>query len=165
MEPDSSDEEDLWADVDEDAATSITVSENLMKDVGQDVQDAKPVHAGDADEGKLTWESPLAPGLQNSVKASEAKTRHWYNEGDGATAALAQSAPASTSAPMAAPAPAFDFGAFAANPGGGIAFPFPAAPAVAAVPSPTATPAAGNLFAAGGSFDWAALPKAGAMFG
>ena len=60
----SDDEEDLWADVDEEAETSITVSATLVEAVTCAPQ---PVHKGDVDEGQVTWESPMAPGLQNSV--------------------------------------------------------------------------------------------------
>ena len=74
---DDSDEEDLWADFDNEEETTIAVSENLRDTVSHDLA---PVHQGDVDEGKVTWESPIAPGLQNSLKVTEGHDKHWYHE-------------------------------------------------------------------------------------
>ena len=71
------DDEDLWADVDEDCETTITVSENLLEAVSKAPE---VVHKGDVDEGKVTWVGPEAAGLQNSVKVNEGKDQHWYKD-------------------------------------------------------------------------------------
>ena len=90
---DESDDEDLWAEFDDaDAsATTLAVSENLRDVVNHEVE---IVHKGDVDEGKLTWEAPSAPGLQNSRTVNESKETHWYVEND---------APAAPAAPRCAP--------------------------------------------------------------
>jgi len=77
MADDDSDEEDLWADLDNDDTTTLNVSANLLVDAGKIA--AEPVHKGDADEGKILWVAPVVPGLGNSDKVNT-KEKHWYRD-------------------------------------------------------------------------------------
>ena len=73
---DDSDEEDLWADFDNEEETTIAVSENLRDTVSHDLA---PVHQGDVDEGRITWQAPTFNGLENSHDVTVG-TKHWYKE-------------------------------------------------------------------------------------
>ena len=77
MADDDSDEEDLWADLDDDNTTTLNVSANLLADAGKTA--VEPVHKGDADEGKILWVAPVVPGLGNSDKVNT-KEKHWYRD-------------------------------------------------------------------------------------
>ena len=160
-----SDEEDLWADFDnEETETTLSVSENLRDQVNHAVA---PVHAGDVDEGKLTWEAPQMPGLQNSKTVAEAKASHWYVEETPATPSaspfptgVAASMSAAPVMPAAAPALAnLNLLMPAADAAHGAA-PLAVLPA-ANLPPATAAPA----------FDWSgfgnggALPPVGSLWG
>jgi hypothetical protein len=53
---DDSDDEDLWAGLDDDsAAAQLNVSANLLNTCGQT---ENVVHKGESDEGRLTWVAP-----------------------------------------------------------------------------------------------------------
>lgn len=49
------------------------------------------VHAGDADEGRITWEPPAYHGLTNSHEVTMA-TKHWYREDEVRSAPMPSSA-------------------------------------------------------------------------
>ena len=99
---DDEDDDDLFADFEkEDGETTLTVSENLKDTVSHQLE---PIHKGDVDEGKITWESPMAPGLQNSVKVSEAKEKHWFRENADSAVLAGDPSPTAVHAfPVAAP--------------------------------------------------------------
>lgn len=78
-----SDEEDLWAGLD-DAESTIACSANLLEMLGRDPKEAI-VHKGDADENKITWVPPSFSGLSNSTVVT-CKTQHWNKDGDAAVA-------------------------------------------------------------------------------
>ena len=97
MADDDDDFEDLWADLgDDNDVTTLSVSENLLAEVGR--TETAPVHKGDVDEGKITWEAPAFAGLGNSDSVT-IKMHHWYR--DTPTAA----GTATTGVLPAAPAP------------------------------------------------------------
>jgi len=168
---DDEDEEDLWADFDDDDAgqheTTINVSANLAEAVTHAPQ---VVHQGDADEGKLTWESPAAPGLDNSHKVNEGSTTHWYKE-DAVPAAPPPSMPPPSFAPPSfpppvamQPAPAPPMPAMMPFPAKDIAAPaFSASPFAvdATPPTPQFPPFAWSAFATADG----GLPKPGSLFG
>ena len=78
-ESDESDEEDLWAGLD-DYDSTIACSANLMEMLGRDPKEAI-VHKGDADENKITWVPPAFAGLTNSTVVT-CKTQHWNRDSD-----------------------------------------------------------------------------------
>jgi len=75
---DDDDFDELWADLEDDNATStLNVSANLLDAVGG--KEEAVVHKGDVDEGKVTWEPPKFAGLTNSDTVT-IKMKHWYKE-------------------------------------------------------------------------------------
>jgi len=78
--------------------SSLTCS-ILSQAVG--VQRDMTVHAGDVDEGRITWEAPTFHGLTNSNEVT-ASSRHWYRDeneaGNQATGAVPSVAPTPTTA-------------------------------------------------------------------
>ena len=100
---DDDDDEDLWADFNDDEKESemTNVSANLIEEVAHK---PPPVHAGDVDEGKITWEQPAAPGLHNSVKVNEGKDKHWYKENASLQEASPPALPTGTAPPPLMPA-------------------------------------------------------------
>ena len=74
--PDSDDEEeDLWGNIEE-PQNDLMLSANLSAVVGGD---AKPVHAGEPDEGKISWVAPKFAGLSNS-NTVDIKGAHWNKD-------------------------------------------------------------------------------------
>lgn len=134
---DSDDDGDLWADMDDAEETTCTnVSANLLEAV---THAPLPVHHGDVDEGKVTWESPEAPGLQNSVKVNEGKNKHWYNEQEPA-AAMVPPAAAAVPAPEATLSSAYAMGAVMPSvPAYATGAVMPSVPSVPPVPAASAT--------------------------
>ena len=79
---DEDSDDDLWAefdDEDDDGETTLTISANLLTDAHKGDERNPVVHKGDADEGKITWESPAKAGVQNSERVTK-KERHWYKD-------------------------------------------------------------------------------------
>ena len=60
--------DDLFADFEEtDAVDSAMISANLLDASGIDPSTVAAVHAGEADEGRITWVAPEFSGLTNST--------------------------------------------------------------------------------------------------
>ena len=80
MSDDESDDEDIFADFEDDDAddAALNVSANLLETAGARGED-KPVHQGDVDEGRITWQAPTFNGLENSHDVTVG-TKHWYKE-------------------------------------------------------------------------------------
>mmetsp|Transcript_25316 Transcript_25316/g.57675 ORF Transcript_25316/g.57675 Transcript_25316/m.57675 type:complete len:142 (-) Transcript_25316:589-1014(-) len=130
----------MWDELGDDEDTNV--SSNLADVLGEG-RAVTTVHAGDADEGRVTWEPPAYHGLTNSHEVTMA-TKHWYREDEAEESPAAAAAPATPAAFAAPAAPA----ALAAP----AAFPTPAAPGAPAVP---ATPGLGMLqFNPDGSIKW-----------
>ena len=80
MSDSESDDEDIFADFEDDDAddAALNVSANLLETAGARGVD-KPVHQGDVDEGRITWQAPTFNGLENSHDVTVG-TKHWYKE-------------------------------------------------------------------------------------
>ena len=94
---DDDDIDDLFADFEEtDAVDSAMISANLLDASGIDPSTVKAVHAGEADEGRITWVAPEFSGLTNSTSV-DTKGGHW-NRDDAAAPPPAAPAPAAPAA-------------------------------------------------------------------
>ena len=118
-ESDESDEEDLWAGLD-DYDSTIACSANLMEMLGRDPKEAI-VHKGDADENKITWVPPAFAGLTNSTVVT-CKTQHWNRDSDDTlrsrpapTVALGGVANTAVGQPAAATTPVTSMFSFSAD--------------------------------------------------
>ena len=101
---DDDDIDDLFADFEEtDAVDSAMISANLLDASGIDPSTVAAVHAGEADEGRITWVAPEFSGLTNSTSV-DTKGGHWNRDDAAAPPPAAPVAP--PTAPVAAAPPA-----------------------------------------------------------
>jgi len=129
MADDDDDLDAMWDDLGGD--DTVAVSANLADAVNSSNSREHTVHAGDVDEGRITWEPPSFHGLSNSTEVT-VSSRHWYNEGTQATDSLPNVAATPTTAaaqttpqdlykqPGFSGAPAQSGGMFQFNPDGSI---------------------------------------------
>ena len=157
---DDEDEDDLWGDVEE-PDTNIMLSANLAAVIGKE---ETKVHAGEPDEGQISWTAPAFAGLSNSDMV-DVKGGNWNKEAllpvpptPGTAAAMLGTSPPAKAAEAAAPAKAAE----AAAPAKAAETAAAAKAAVPAVPPVIgAMPAINPTFtlptAANGQIDWGAM--------
>jgi len=137
---DDEDEDDLWGDVEE-PDTNIMLSANLAAVIGKE---ETKVHAGEPDEGQISWTAPAFAGLSNSDMV-DVKGGNWNKEAllpvpptPGTAAAMLGTSPPAKAAEAAAPAKAAE----AAAPAKAAEAAAPAKAAEAAAPAKAAETAA-----------------------
>ena len=157
---DDEDEDDLWGDVEE-PDTNIMLSANLAAVIGKE---ETKVHAGEPDEGQISWTAPAFAGLSNSDMVG-VKGGNWNKEAllpvpptPGTAAAMLGTSPPAKAAEAAAPAKAAE----AAAPAKAAETAAAAKAAVPAVPPvigamPAINPTFTSPTTVNGHIDWGAM--------